>query len=102
MLKFSTGVYMIWIPQVARPEAHELPRKLRSIANKAGKPWLHALLQVRGTNLGAPGGGLAGSSVFVVNPTFGLRDALQDSLPYLVRTLGQDKKARFDLQSQGV
>ena len=102
MLKFSTGVYMIWIPQVARPEAHELPRKLRSIANKAGKPWLHALLQVRGTNLSAPGGGLAGSSVFVVNPTFGLRESLQATLPFLVSTLGQDKKARFDLQSQGV
>ncbi len=101
MLKFSTGVYMIWIPQVARPEAHELPRKLRSIANKANKPWLHALLQVRGAQLGTPGGGLAGSSVFVVNPTFGLRESLAEALPYLVKTLGQDKKARFDLQSQG-
>lgn len=101
LLRFATGVYMIWIPQVARAEAHELPRKLRSIATKAGKPWLQALLQVRGTNLGAPGGGLAGSTVFVVNPSFGLRESLQEALPFLVRTLGQDNKARFDLQSGG-
>lgn len=95
--RFATGVYAIWVPQVARTEAHELPRRLRAIAQKADKPWLHALLQVRGHQSRAPGGGLSGSSMFVVNPTFELFEQLQSLLPHLVRTLGQDAQARFEL-----
>ena len=95
--RFATGVFAIWIPQIARLEANELPRRLRTIAQKADKPWLHALLQVRGNNSAAPGGGLSGSSMFIVNPTFELHEQLQSVLPHLVKALGQDSHARFEL-----
>ncbi len=97
LLRFATGVFAIWIPQIARLEANELPRRLRTIAQKAQKPWLHALLQVRGHNSTAPGGGLSGSSMFIVNPTFELHEQLQSTLPLLVKALGQDDHARFEL-----
>ena len=97
LTRFATGVFAIWIPQIARLEANELPRRLRTIAQKADKPWLHALLQVRGNNSHAPGGGLSGSSMFIVNPPFELHEQLQAVLPVLVKTLGQDSYARFEL-----
>lgn len=92
--RFATGVFVLWLPQIARLEAQELPRRLRTIAQKAQKPWLHALLQVRGSSHSAPGGGLSGSSVFIVNPTFALHAQMRAVLPYLVNVLGQDKQAR--------
>src|SRR5262249_46671504 len=33
--KFATGTYMIWYPVIPRPEAHELPRRLKTLANQA-------------------------------------------------------------------
>ena len=44
--RFSTGTYAVWYPVIPRPEAHELPRRLKTLANQAGKPWLHATLAI--------------------------------------------------------
>jgi len=95
--RFATGMMLVWMPLVARPQAHSLPRKLKTLAQKAGKPWVQALLQVHAGHAGAPGGGLAGSSVWVVNPPYTLHEQLRTGLPYLVKVLGQDKSARFEL-----
>ena len=35
---------MVWYPVIPRPEAHDLPRRLKTLATQAGKPWLHATL----------------------------------------------------------
>lgn len=93
--RFATGCYMIWHPIIPRPEAHELPRRLKTIANKAGKPWLHATLTVKS---GKTGGGLPASGVFLVNPPHTLHDALKVALPQLVELLGQDRNAGFTLE----
>jgi 23S rRNA (adenine2030-N6)-methyltransferase len=40
--RFATGTYAVWYPIIPRPEAHDIPKKLKTLANKAGKSWLHA------------------------------------------------------------
>jgi 23S rRNA (adenine2030-N6)-methyltransferase len=45
--RFATGTFVVWYPIIPRPEAHDLPKKLKTMANKAGKAWLHATLTVK-------------------------------------------------------
>ncbi len=42
--RFATGTYLVWYPIIPRPEAHDLPKKLKTLANKLQRPWLHATL----------------------------------------------------------
>ena len=102
--RFATGVYVVWYPVIPRPEAHELPRRLKTIANNAGKPWLHAVL-----NVGHPphqpgepathGPGLSASGMFVVNPPHTLQPALKEALPQLVQILGRGRGQSHTLES---
>jgi len=93
--KFATGTYMVWYPVIPRPEAHELPRRLKTLANQAGKPWLHATLNIGqpphdpGEKTDRPG--LTASGVFLVNPPHTLKAALQESLPPLLEVLGRGR-----------
>jgi 23S rRNA (adenine2030-N6)-methyltransferase len=72
--RFATGTYAIWYPIIPRPEAHDLPRRLKTLATKAGKPWLHATLTVKSSKLTTtPTGetqrpGLPASGMFLINP----------------------------------
>lgn len=108
--KFATGSYMVWYPVIPRPEAHELPRKLKTLANQAGKPWLHATLNIglSPARAKAPGEtegprpGLTASGVFLVNPPHTLKPALQQALPQLVEVLGRGRGQGHVLESAGV
>ena len=103
--KFATGTYMVWYPVIPRPEAHELPRRLKTLANHAGKPWLHATLNIgqsperaRTHTPGeqAPRPGLTASGVFLVNPPHTLKAALQQALPAVLEVLGRGRgQAQF-------
>jgi 23S rRNA (adenine2030-N6)-methyltransferase len=103
--RFATGTYVVWYPIIPRPEAHDLPKKLKTLAQRAGKPWLHATLTVKNSKLltDAAGDvqrpGLPASGMFVINPPHTLKAALQPALPQLVERLGQDKHAAFTLES---
>jgi 23S rRNA (adenine2030-N6)-methyltransferase len=99
MQRFATGVYAIWHPVIARPEAHDLPRRLKALAHRAGKPWLHACLTVK-SNKALEHGGLPASGMFLINPPFGLREQLQPALPQLVKLLGQDDNAACALDAE--
>lgn len=105
--RFATGTYAVWYPIIPRPEAHELPRKLKTLATKAGKPWLHATLTVKSSKQPAPmqddakRPGLPASGMFIVNPPHTLKSALQAALPQLVQLLGQDRNAGYTLDSGG-
>lgn len=46
LARFATGCYIVWYPIIARPEAHQLPRRLKTLANQAGRPWLEAVLDI--------------------------------------------------------
>ncbi|MEO7940456.1 MAG: 23S rRNA (adenine(2030)-N(6))-methyltransferase RlmJ, partial [Burkholderiaceae bacterium] len=97
----------VWYPIIPRPEAHDLPRKLKTLATKAGKPWLMASLSVKSSKiLTAPTGedvrpGLPASGMFIINPPHTLKAALQVALPQMVERLGQDRHAHQQLESGG-
>lgn len=105
MARFSTGTYMIWYPLIARPEAHDVPRKLKTLATKAGKAWLNATLTVKSSKLTTDEAGtvirpgLPASGVFVINPPHTLKAVLQVALPQLARQLGQDRHASSSAES---
>ncbi len=106
--RFATGTYAVWYPVIARNEAHILPRKLKTIAQRAGKPWLHATLTVKAAKLPPSNTlmdqqrpGLPASGMFIVNPPHTLHAALAAALPQLVQLLGQDKHATFALERSG-
>ncbi|MDT7514381.1 23S rRNA (adenine(2030)-N(6))-methyltransferase RlmJ [Rhodoferax mekongensis] len=107
MQRFATGTYAVWYPIIPRPEAHDLPKKLKTMANKAGKAWLHATLTVKSSKLtqDAQGEvvrpGLPASGMFLINPPHTLKAALKDALPQMVELLGQDTNATSTLDAGG-
>ena len=98
--RFPTGTYAVWYPIIPRPEAHDLPKRLKTMATKAGKSWLHATLTVK-SNKTSERGGLPASGMFLINPPFNLKDQLKPAMPQLVKLLGQDSNAGFTLESGG-
>ncbi len=107
MVRFATGTYAVWYPIIPRPEAHDLPKRLKTLATKLGKSWLHATLTVKSSKLTTDAEGetvrpgLPASGMFIINPPFTLKPALALALPQMVATLGQDKNAAFGLESGG-
>jgi 23S rRNA (adenine2030-N6)-methyltransferase len=101
--RFATGVYVVWYPIIPRPEAHDLPRRLKTITNNAGKPWLHATLSIghapHRPGEGAQPQGLSASGMFVVNPPHSLRPAMQAALPQMVEILGRGRGKGHVLES---
>jgi len=107
LTRFATGTYAVWYPIIPRPEAHDLPRKLKTLATKAGRSWLQATLTVKNSKITTDATGqeqrpgLPASGVFLINPPHTLKAALQAALPQLVERLGQDRHAGFSLESAG-
>ena len=105
--RFATGAYAVWYPIIPRPEAHDLPRRLKALATKASKPWLHATLTVKGSKLAPPAAGdsrrpgLPASGMFVVNPPYTLQAALREALPQMADLLAQDRHAGHTLEAGG-
>jgi len=107
LIRFATGTYAVWYPIIPRPEAHDVPRKLKTLATKSGKKWLNATLTIKSSKLTSDEAGevirpgLPASGMFIVNPPHTLKAALQLALPQLVEILGQDQHAAFTLDSGG-
>lgn len=105
--RFATGTYVVWYPIIPRPEAHDLPRKLKTLAVRAGRSWLNASLTVKSSKLVTDTAGdvirpgLPASGMFVINPPHTLKADLQLALPQLVAKLGQDRHASFGLEHGG-
>lgn len=105
--RFATGTYAVWYPIIPRPEAHDLPKKLKTLANKSGRAWLHATLTVKSSKLTQDDQGevvrpgLPASGMFLINPPHTLKPALKEALPQMVEWLKQDSNAAFTLDSAG-
>ena len=105
--RFATGTYAVWYPIIPRPEAHDVPRKLKTLATKSARSWLHATLTVKSSKLTTDAlgevirPGLPASGMFIINPPFTLKPALQSALPQMVAKLAQDPHATFTLDSGG-
>jgi 23S rRNA (adenine2030-N6)-methyltransferase len=105
--RFATGTYVVWYPIIPRPEAHDLPKKLKTLATKSGRSWLNATLTVKSSKLTTNESGevirpgLPASGMFVINPPHTLKAELQLVLPQMVARLGQDRNAGFTLEHGG-
>jgi len=105
LARFAIGTYAVWHPIIPRPEAHDVPRKLKTLATKAGRGWLHATLTVKFSKVTTDEAGqehrpgLPASGMFIINPPHTLKAALAAALPQLVALLGQDQHARFSLDA---
>ncbi len=108
--RFATGTYAVWYPVIPRPEAHELPRRLKTLANQAGKPWLHATLAIgqrdEGVQAVMPGQGpsrpgLAASGMFVINPPHTRKASLAAALPQVLEALGRGRGQGQVIESGG-
>lgn len=91
MKRFATGTYAVWIPILPSIEAAALPGKLK----KLSADWLYAALSVRAPT--TKGHGMSGSAMFVVNPPWPLKAALEASLPWLTEVLALDDKAGWSI-----
>jgi len=97
----------VWYPIIPRPEAHELPRKLKTLANREGRPWLNATLTVKSSKLGHDDAGevvrpgLPASGVFVINPPHTLKATLNDALKQAAQLLAQGKNKAFEVETGG-
>ncbi len=89
LARFATGVYLIWYPEIAR---FQVDRLLRQISGLPIQEVLHVRLTVRSAL--KDGLGLKGSGMVVINPPYGLKAILDETLPELTKLLGQDRQAR--------
>ena len=107
LTRFVTGTYAVWYPIIPRPEAHQLPRRLKTLATQAGKPCLNAILTVKSSKLltddvgDVVRPGLPASGMFVINPPHTLKASLKQTLPLMVALLKQDANAAFSVESGG-
>jgi 23S rRNA (adenine2030-N6)-methyltransferase len=101
--RFPTGTYLVWYPVIPRPEAHDLPRRLRTLSNQAQKPWLNATLAIGQDPTHGPEDrpGLTASGMFVINPPHTLKGVLQEALPQLLTHLGRGRGKSQALESGG-
>ena len=105
--RFATGSYAVWYPVIPRPEAHEVPRRLKTLATQAGKPWLHATLSIGQSDErnvpGEParGQGLTASGMFVINPPHTLKAALLLALPQMLQVLGRGRGESQSVEAGG-
>lgn len=91
--RFPGGAFLVWYPMLARSDARRLPERLAGLG--AGS-WLDVRLAVRKPL--RDGFGMFGSGLFVFNPPWVLPEALEEVMPWLVRTLAEDDGAAFDLE----
>lgn len=101
--RFPTGTYLVWYPIIPRPEAHDLPRRLKTLSTQAKRPWLHATLAIGQdpTHVPEDRPGLTASGMFVINPPHTLKAALQQALPVLLNVLGRGRGKGQTLESGG-
>lgn len=97
--RFATGTYALWYPQLARPEARQLPERLKALPLRS---WLHVSLSItamdNANNADNASAGMTGSGMFIINPPWTLAATLEATLPYLVARLGRDETARHQLE----
>jgi 23S rRNA (adenine2030-N6)-methyltransferase len=94
--RFATGCYAIWYPALSRKEAAALPDRMKKIATAHQRSWLHTELRVENAPKERR---LQASGMFIINPPWTLEKQLAESLPLLVKALGQDGGAGFVLKS---
>ena len=103
--RFATGTYLVWYPIIPRTEAHELPKRLKTLSERNERPWLNATLTVKSSKitrdedgeLQRPG--LPASGMWVINPPFTLASQLDPALALIAKHLAQNQHASYSVES---
>jgi 23S rRNA (adenine2030-N6)-methyltransferase len=85
--RFATGVFVLWYPVIERARSEALVAALRA----TGIPRLFRLELCPRAD--APGRGLTGAGLVVVNPPWTLPAAAADGVPWLARAMGAEGPA---------
>jgi 23S rRNA (adenine2030-N6)-methyltransferase len=93
LTRFAGGTYVVWYPLLQKPDARQLPQRLRAVPAPS---WLNVSLTVQTPS--KEGFGMHGSGLYVVNPPWTLPKLLETTLPWLVQALGQDAGAGYALE----
>jgi 23S rRNA (adenine2030-N6)-methyltransferase len=93
--RFPSGTYLVWYPLLQRPEARQLPERLKKLGAES---WLRAELAV--ARPPRDGFGMYGCGLFIINPPWNLPERLKAVLPWLAQCLGQEGAGSFALESQ--
>lgn len=93
--RFPGGTYVVWYPLLQKPDARQLPQRLRAVRPPS---WLDVTLSVQAP--GKDGFGMHGSGLYIVNPPWTLPAQLQATLPWLVEALRVDDGAKFTLEHE--
>jgi 23S rRNA (adenine2030-N6)-methyltransferase len=96
LARFATGTFLVWHPLLPLIEANALPTKLKKLD---ARHWLHATLQVRAPS--TKGHGMHGSGMFVINPPWTLRAALEESRSTLLAQLAPGGEGSLEISSRG-
>jgi len=91
--RFPSGTYAIWYPVLQRMESRQFADRLKRLP---AKEWLHVTLSV--ATPGPDGTGMHSSGMFILNPPYTLEAILRETMPYLVKVLGQDSGATFRIE----
>ncbi|MBM3387533.1 MAG: 23S rRNA (adenine(2030)-N(6))-methyltransferase RlmJ, partial [Betaproteobacteria bacterium] len=97
--RFPTGTYLVWYPIIPRPEAHDLPRRLKTLSQQAGRSWVHATLAIGRGQEGDTG--LSASGMFVINPPFTLAAQLRAALAVIGPALARGQGKGWQVEASG-
>lgn len=97
--RFPTGCYLIWHPLIARPEAHALPRRLKTLSTQAKRGWLHVTLDIGRGEPATARPGLQASGMFVINPPHTLGTQLNAALPQILNALARGQGKGFKVET---
>ena len=91
--RFATGTYALWYPVVNR---HTIDQMERDLINSGIK---NMQLFELGISADSSEKGMTSSGMIVINPPWNLQKEMQDSLPFLAETLGQNGQGFYRIET---
>lgn len=90
--RFATGVYVLWHANKNDTQTNQY----RAALIASGQKLLWVQMRVKDS---AKSKGLACAGLSIINPPFGLEEALRSALPILTNRLAQDNGANFEIRA---
>ncbi|MEH6453049.1 MAG: 23S rRNA (adenine(2030)-N(6))-methyltransferase RlmJ [Psychromonas sp.] len=91
--RFATGTYALWYPVINRVTINRMERELKSSGIK------NIQLFELGILADSDERGMTSSGMIVINPPWTLQKEMQESLPFLAKTLGEDGEGYYRIET---
>jgi 23S rRNA (adenine2030-N6)-methyltransferase len=89
--KFATGIYAIWYPIVSRQQVEKFYKQFK---HSGIKNILRIEMCVRQDTTAY---GMTGTGMLIINPPWKLNQQLNETIPWLLKYLSQDKQASYSV-----